>query len=464
MTEEDFVFIAEAIRDGRCILFTGPALAVTGAGENAKSINQEIASKLRAMMNRPGDVEEDASLAHIAQAYLMEDQFSRAHHKLVALIQAEFERYAGQTTDFHRKLARLPFRLCLSTSLDGFLQTAFEEVGKAPVSGYLDYSAGKLQMPKLPSDPSTPFVYRLYGSIERHQSLMITEDDLIKYLINVVKRGFPMNLVSILKNPETVFLFLGFGLYHWHLRLLLRILDAASNRKNPSYAFESGVVYSQGARSTVNAYALGQARVFYKYGHKILLGDVSLEDFVDNLAGQFTSGGDSVDSAAQPAQGWNNSSLSGPRVFISYASEDRVRVSAVEKCLTEQGYRVWFDERRLEGGDRYEQEIFREISRTDYFIFAESLNTEPPDENRSVPVNRWWRREVDAAVKRSVEFPVGFKFLIPIRIENCRMPHELTDFHTIDFFAGDGSSKLISSIERDWQLRRRDGLDRSPAI
>ncbi len=61
--------------------------------------------------------------------------------------------------------------------------------------------------------PDRPLVYELFGSLEDSASLLLTENDLLDFLVNVAKNtpALPKDLTSRFSDPKTSFLFLGFG-------------------------------------------------------------------------------------------------------------------------------------------------------------------------------------------------------------------------------------------------------------
>ena len=215
----------------------------------------------------------------------------------------------------------MPFRLCLTTSFDDFLGSAFRGAGKEPEQRFFNFKGSHEQVLESTGSPKDPLLYQLYGCRQKPDSMVLTEDDLISYLIKVVKYGFPKNLVETLRDKNTVFLFLGLGLYHWHLRILLRLLDETRSKDNPSFAFEDRHTFRTGG--TVSALSREQARVFYKLGgHKIHLSDHSPDEMVEKLLEKITTS-DPPDEVEPPP---------GPKplAFLSYCHRDKDRLEKLE--------------------------------------------------------------------------------------------------------------------------------------
>jgi SIR2-like domain len=156
----------------------------------------------------------------------------------------------------HKLLARLPRelrnanvpqQLVITTNYDDALERAYDEVGEKYDVVYYDARRdghlGKFfhrrhgaEVPDLIEVPNEyaeldlaerPVILKIHGAIDRveatRDSYVITEDDYIEYLTRDEIRGF-----SALKAPmqQRSFLFLGYSLQDWNLRVILnRIWD-----------------------------------------------------------------------------------------------------------------------------------------------------------------------------------------------------------------------------------------------
>jgi hypothetical protein len=106
-----------------------------------------------------------------------------------------------------------------------------------------------------------------------------------------------------------------------------------------------------------------------------------------------------------------------PKVFLSYASEDRQRfVSGFAANLRERGIDLWLDQWELFPGDLLTEKIFAEgIGRSQALIVVLSRNSVK---------KAWVQREIDAAITRRSEHSCK---LIPVVIEECEVPQSLID-------------------------------------
>ncbi len=114
-------------------------------------------------------------------------------------------------------------------------------------------------------------------------------------------------------------------------------------------------------------------------------------------------------------------------VFLSYASEDRPlarrlyeRLSG-EPLLTDHNGAVWMDRPEIEGGDRWKKEIDQALHRSRVVL---ALLTA-----RSVDPDRQWIRYEQLEARRL------FRRLVPLLLEDCRLPEHLQDLQYVDFRA-----------------------------
>ncbi len=106
----------------------------------------------------------------------------------------------------------------------------------------------------------------------------------------------------------------------------------------------------------------------------------------------------------------NQPVTSGPSVFISYASEDRIAARALRDFLSQAGLEVWYDENELGGGDSWDQKIRRQIRDCEYFMPVISAATERRKEG-------YFRREWRLACERTLDMADDVLFLLPIAID-----------------------------------------------
>jgi hypothetical protein len=134
-----------------------------------------------------------------------------------------------------------------------------------------------------------------------------------------------------------------------------------------------------------------------------------------------------------------------PKVFISYASEDEKEARKTHKLLNKTGFQCWFDKETLVPGVDWDQEIRRAIRETDFIIILIST--------RSRTKRGYMQREIKLALQVNEEIPENQAFIIPARIEECEIPHQLSRYHYCDIFGEGGEQRLAESILIHWNSR-----------
>lgn len=126
-------------------------------------------------------------------------------------------------------LANLRLSIYLTTSPFGFLEVALRKAGTEPQSDFARWHTGLDSVPSVfdeeyePS-PDTPLVYHLFGIDERPDSLILTEDDHLRYLVAVSQGNgigtdpIPSRIRQSLSDAALILL--GFGLPSWSFRIL----------------------------------------------------------------------------------------------------------------------------------------------------------------------------------------------------------------------------------------------------
>ncbi len=107
-------------------------------------------------------------------------------------------------------------------------------------------------------------------------------------------------------------------------------------------------------------------------------------------------------------------------VFISYASEDRETARKLAGVLESYGYSVWWD-RKIIAGQSYDQVIERELDTARAAVVLWSKNS---------VASEWVKNEAAAAAEKNV--------LVPVLIENVKLPLEFRRRQTVDLAGWDG--------------------------
>lgn len=430
MRERDWDNLVWNVRRGRSVLFTGPDLDTRGEAPTVA-----LAAHLGDLLRDEGRTVEGRGVSAVAQQLEDDPRFGRSDlEREVARFHERAGALAGDAVE--ARIASLPFPLVVTTDHGPRLADALRAGGQQVEVGRYHFRGANPPV-TFANDPAQPLVYHLHGVASEPPSLVLTERDLLELLERILAQrpGLPDAVAAHLQKRDTTFLFLGVGLRHQYLRVLLHALRI--NRDDRSLAVEEGGPGRGQPDDTV---------LFYERG-KITLYDAPVAGFVDDLLRRFEASGGAVASAqAAPA-------AARPRVFISYASEDASRAKRLFDALEAAGFDTWLDKARLEGGDRWDATIEGEINRSDYVLVLQSRAL-------GRKIDSYVNAEIALALKRAGHVRAPFKCLVPLQIEPCDLLPDLVAYQTEPLGVGADYEadlkRLVSLLRRDYQLRQRE--------
>lgn len=425
--DRDWVNVLWNFRHVRSVLFVGPDL-----GGGAEAASARLTRHLADLLRRQGRAVRGQSLPAVAQQVADDEDFGRSDLEREVATFYRTHPISPLEGQVYERVASLPFALCITTRHDSGLEQALRAADKRVILGRYHFRGANPPLPETRS-PGAPLLYHLHGAVGEPASLVLTERDLLEFLENVVAQrpGVPESIGGLLQMPRTTFLFLGFGLRHPYLRMLLRALKI--DRVEKSLAVEEGEP-PVGPDDTV---------LFYSRGG-IKLHDTQVAAFVAELARRY-----------QEARGEETEPDDGlvtvrARVFISYASEDASYARRLHQALEAAGFDAWLDKARLEGGERWDPTIEREIRESDYIVVLQST--------LAAKIDAYVNKEIVLALERAQRVRAPSKCLIPVEVEPGGRLRDLEPYQTEplrpDYFEED-VKKLVSVIRRNYQVRQR---------
>ena len=124
-------------------------------------------------------------------------------------------------------------------------------------------------------------------------------------------------------------------------------------------------------------------------------------------------------------------------IFLSHASEDKEQVRDLCERLREDGFDPWLDEERLLPGQDWNLEIEKAMRASDAILLCFS--------ELSVVKEGYVQREYKKADSYSEEKPEGTIFTIPVRLDDCEIPHFIRDKQWADYPAG--YDRLVQALQ-----------------
>jgi hypothetical protein len=422
------------------VLVLGPEIParLVDAAADAQSLAAEFAVAVARELEDDGQQTSSTTLAALAQHY--EDREGFGAGALRAKAEKFFCANDFAPSAVHATLATLPFPLVLTTSQDTLLARALAEAGKAPIIRRYHLRGDKRDNAEfmLPGVPSMPVVYHLFGEACEPTSLVLSENDILDFLIAIVSENPPLpnSLLRVLKRPGQSYIFVGFGIRHWHLRVLLKVLLRTLGVGATGNAVAAEPLHGLADRD--------DTILFYQRGTRVEVEDSDVGAFLDTLARRLASEGGFVGPTAPTGP--------TPRVFISYAREDSALAARLHAALSRSNFDAWFDRESLIGGEDWDLRIESELQTSD---FALVLYTPALMRKGDSYVNK----EIHLARRRAMN--VRGSFLIPLRtvlIDDDMRVHELGEYNDMELRAtafDEDFAKLVSTMRREFQRRNR---------
>lgn len=223
MSEGDWNLLLRRIKDGRCTPFLG-----AGASSGVFPLGSEIAREWAKEHGYP--LEDSFDLARVAQFVAVTVDSMAPKDK----IQRQFQQLP--LPDFtspdepHRVLAELPFPIYMTTNYDNSMLSALKNRQKEPKlelcrwNTYLRENEKSIfdVDPNYTPTPANPLVFHLHGHLKVPESLVLTEDDYLDFLINISKEEnlLPSRIRKAMTGSSL--LFLGYRIADWDFRVLFR--------------------------------------------------------------------------------------------------------------------------------------------------------------------------------------------------------------------------------------------------
>jgi hypothetical protein len=202
--DADWEMLLRRIGDGQCLPILGPGVSV-----GALPLPAELADQWAALYGYP--LEDRPDLARVAQflAVQRDPVFPKE-----ALVDEIMRAEPSEPDDTHRVLARLPLPLYLTTNYHDLMYRALQYQARAPRLEICRWTRRLALDPSLASDPSfrptppEPVVFHLHGHVRVPESLVLTDDDYLDFLVAVSRdeRLLPSHVRMALATSSLLFL------------------------------------------------------------------------------------------------------------------------------------------------------------------------------------------------------------------------------------------------------------------
>lgn len=244
LDESDWNILIKRIHAKKCTPFIG-AGACAGTLPLGSEIAREWAGEYGYPLNDTGD------LARVSQFLALKDPIFPKEE-----IQTRFKKVAPpdftKPDEPHALLADLNLPIYITTNYDSFMYLALKNRQRDPKRELCRWNkiienetssvfGTKEDKADNGPTPANPLVYHLHGHYDNPQSLVLTEDDYLNFLVNLSTESqtvLPHAIRTAL--ATTSLLFIGYSLSDWNFRVLFRGLigSGGSSHAYPSIAVQ----------------------------------------------------------------------------------------------------------------------------------------------------------------------------------------------------------------------------------
>lgn len=429
-SESDWKKLMLNIQHQNCILMLGPDIAAHEIEGKSYSLTEMLAHELAdELLEQRPDMKawniDCSDLAQVAQYYCM--GLEKGRTDLEEKVLTFYDKWQHQPNNIYTELAALPFYLTIITTPDDLFCQALREVKKVPFTRSYNL---RRKSPEVIDEPTVdnPLIFHLYGNLDVPGSLILTENNLLDFLVAVSSKNPPLPeyILSELRERNNTLLFLGFGFKHWYLRILLHALQGDIRKERFSYALEQFVPPN-----------MEETIFFFKTSdYRIQICKKELSSFVKQLRERYETSASGKDRIQ-----------TGPTVHICHIAEDTPIVIGLYEKLQAKGFVLWPSKEYLLKENTIENMLKQvKLSDIDYFVV---LQTRAFIEN----IDDSLKTMIELALERQKTFRSGTRFVIPVKFDGGVPLEELEPFQTPDI--SDNIDELVKVINRDQQKRRK---------
>lgn len=142
-----------------------------------------------------------------------------------------------------------------------------------------------------------------------------------------------------------------------------------------------------------------------------------------------------------------------PSIFLSYAREDISSVNGIYEKLIQTDFKPWMDKQDIEAGQQWKRSIKQVIREADFiFIFLSA---------HAVTKRGFLQVEIKEALETWKEKLASDNYLIPILIEPCKVPMELSEFQYVELYEVDSWSKVEKAVLSGMKRRQKEKSNKS---
>jgi hypothetical protein len=220
--------IAGSIKASECILFLGagvhfPNTAYNYSAAECPPLGSEFSETLagECAFSTHFPKESVRNLQRVAMCY----EITNDREALVKRIKAAVHTDKKPSRALHA-LAALPFPLIITTNYDQLFEDALRAAGKKPIVHVYSKDERTVTPDYTEATPQAPYVFKLHGDIQQPESIVITDEDYIQFVLRMSDKEdyHPVPGTFRYNFRRWPTLFVGYSLLDYNLRLLFKTL------------------------------------------------------------------------------------------------------------------------------------------------------------------------------------------------------------------------------------------------
>jgi formylglycine-generating enzyme required for sulfatase activity len=127
------------------------------------------------------------------------------------------------------------------------------------------------------------------------------------------------------------------------------------------------------------------------------------------------------------------------KAFLCHSSGDKPAVRELYQHLLADGFQPWLDEEDILPGEDWDETIRKAVRQSDVVIVCLS--------GTSINKTGYIQKEIKFALDVADMQPEGKIFIIPVRLEECKVPERLSRWQWVDLDKGSGYKKLLNGLK-----------------
>lgn len=227
--------IVDDIHNNKCILFLGPLMKAEYKGKVSPLVEIFCEQLLKEFTIENVTLNQGTKL----NPYYVVTKYSTyvgGRTNLENKLKSHLDVFIKGSSTVYDALSKLPFNTIINFGSDRMMQNALNKNGYEFSDKYYNYN-GKYEQ-YIYVDENMLLVYNLLGSVNDIDSQVLTEDDQLMFMKNIVRGpNLPDDLLSRMienRNDSKSYIFLGFNFEEWPFRFLLDVLQLPKTKRSAS--------------------------------------------------------------------------------------------------------------------------------------------------------------------------------------------------------------------------------------